>query len=183
MGLFRKIIIGLAACGGLATASQAPEFSQQYRQRLGGAIEELRTVAKDFENDAAASELTSNEALAVLSGSDTKLNRDRGTSMTRTIRRFETLRGQRQAMERIPVILRPMSVLSNPDAKISKDAWNDFEPAIPINLPGLTWAALGALLAGFAAALITRPFRRKEKIDGGIPSKLKAPPIRVEPRP
>ncbi|MBR7518809.1 DUF2937 family protein, partial [Mycobacterium tuberculosis] len=36
-----------------ATLSQAPEFAQQYRQRLGGAVDELQTIIARFSADAA----------------------------------------------------------------------------------------------------------------------------------
>ena len=37
---------------GAALATQAPEFAQQYRQRLGGAIDELRGMVAQFDAEA-----------------------------------------------------------------------------------------------------------------------------------
>ena len=53
-----RLIVGLAAAGGALTASQLPEFTQQYRQRLGGAVDELLRVVADFDADAARNPLT-----------------------------------------------------------------------------------------------------------------------------
>ncbi len=39
-------------------ASQIPEYAQQYRQRLGGAIDELRTIVARFDEDSAREGLT-----------------------------------------------------------------------------------------------------------------------------
>ena len=46
--------------GGLA-ASQAPELAQQYRQRLGGALDEITQVVADFDADAAQNGLRRDE--------------------------------------------------------------------------------------------------------------------------
>ncbi|MEM9851772.1 MAG: DUF2937 family protein, partial [Pseudomonadota bacterium] len=45
-------------CAMLCATSQFPEFSQQYVQRLGGAVDELRRVAADFDASARAAGLT-----------------------------------------------------------------------------------------------------------------------------
>ena len=47
----RTVGLAFGLLGGLV-ASQAPEFGQQYRQRLGGAIDELNRVVARFDEDA-----------------------------------------------------------------------------------------------------------------------------------
>ena len=50
----RRMIAGI---GGLALAivlSQFPEYAQQYTQRLGGAVDELRVITEDFDRAALA---------------------------------------------------------------------------------------------------------------------------------
>ncbi|MFL4990854.1 MAG: DUF2937 family protein, partial [Microvirga sp.] len=46
--LVRIVAFGMGLLGGVV-ASQGPEFGQQYRQRLGGAVDELRQVISRFE--------------------------------------------------------------------------------------------------------------------------------------
>jgi len=56
----------LATLGGLALGfafSQFPEYAQQYEQRLGGAVDELRIIVDDFDADARKFGLTRPEAL------------------------------------------------------------------------------------------------------------------------
>ena len=53
---------------GAVTASQGPEFAQQYRQRLGGAIDELRRAIARFDADAQAHGETRERAIARLRG-------------------------------------------------------------------------------------------------------------------
>ncbi len=49
----RTVGLAFGLLGGLV-ASQAPEFAQQYRQRLGGAIDELNRVVDALRRDARA---------------------------------------------------------------------------------------------------------------------------------
>ena len=90
MGLRSKTVTIASAAAGLAIFSQAPEFAQQYRQRIGGAVDELKTVVVDFDKDAANSQLSRSRALNKLTSSSEQFARDRGQSMTKTIGRFET---------------------------------------------------------------------------------------------
>jgi hypothetical protein len=54
-------VLTMLASGTLT--SQLPEFAQQYRQRLGGAIDALEQVMADFRRDAADYGLTVPEAI------------------------------------------------------------------------------------------------------------------------
>ena len=55
---------------------QWPEFSQQYRQRLGGALDELRRVVAAFEAEAASHALTPAEAVGRLKTNPDPLARE-----------------------------------------------------------------------------------------------------------
>ena len=66
-----RILTLAGALTGGAVVSQAPEFAQQYRQRIGGALQELNAVVADFDKDAAASDMTREQALTRYSRSPT----------------------------------------------------------------------------------------------------------------
>lgn len=187
MGIVRKTVIGGMAAVGLATTSQAPEFAQQYRQRLGGAVEELRDVAKTFDKDAKTSEMTREEALISMKRSADRFSRDRGFSMEETLERFEGLAVQQTKLEKAPPVLRPVEVLQNPDPKVIGEAWRIFEPAVPLTLAGMVWGLLGALFLGGLAAMgagMLRPAEKRAKSDMRLPkpvrSNLAAPRISRE---
>lgn len=167
MGVVRKTGVIAMAISGLVITSQAPEFSQQYRQRLGGAVEELQTVTQHFDRDANRASLSRLEALRSMRQSSDTFSRNRSKSMEQTIGRYEKLRGQRRAMQQIPGFLRPLTVMSDPDEKIMQDAWETFQPAIPLTPSGFIWGGIGALLLGgfgsFFFRLVTRMFKRKPK--------------------
>jgi hypothetical protein len=154
MGAIAKTITGAFAAGGLLAFSQLPEFAQQYSQRLGGAINELRVIVADFDRDAANSQLTRDEALEQMLGSPTKFARDRGVSMNRTINRYYMLNRQRDEMEQADPLLRPLFMLQTPDATLAGDAWSAFEPALPVTTPGAVYGGAGALLALIIARLL-----------------------------
>lgn len=151
MGILTRAVTILFAAGGLSVFSQAPEFAQQYRQRLGGAVGELRTVVEDFDKDAANSNLTRRQALQQMVDSGTQLFHDRGVSMGRTVDRFEALIQQQSLMERAHPVTRPLFVLQTPDRKVLEGAWAQFEPAVPLNVPGLVYGGFGALLLALMA--------------------------------
>lgn len=135
---------------GAALLAQAPEFAQQYRQRLGGALDELRAVTADFERDAARSNLSRGAALGRMNMSTDDFVRDRGLSMSRTVARFERLERQAAALEAAPPLLRPVAVLRQPDGPVLRAAWSAFEPAVPLTAAGLTWGSIGAVLFALA---------------------------------
>lgn len=156
------LLVGSLA-GGVAT-SQGPELAQQYRQRLNGALEEMRQVVADFDADAARNALRRDEALERYEGSAEAFLRDRGLSVRRAIDRYEHLVGQAARLEELPDFLRPVAIVANPDGRVMSGAWRDFEPAVPITPHGLAWTAAG-LLAGFGLVrMLIFPWRKRRPV-------------------
>lgn len=153
MGLSSKTVTIVSAMAGLAVFSQAPEFAHQYRQRIGGAVDELKTVVMDFDKDADNSQLSRDQALDQMTRSSERLTHDRGESMTRTLGRFERLNEQQSWLENSHPLTRPLLVLKSLDRPLIENAWKAFEPAVPLNSSGLTYGGLGAILAMFFARL------------------------------
>jgi hypothetical protein len=44
----RRLALAIAVLAGLI-GSQGPEFAQQYRQRLGGTLEEIKRIVSEFD--------------------------------------------------------------------------------------------------------------------------------------
>ncbi len=173
MSWLRRIFVMICAALGLATTSQAPEFAQQYRQRLGGAVEELKTVTEKFDQDARAETLSREQALDSMKRSNDSFSRRRGESMEEHINRYENLARQRDALVTAPPFLRPLEVLKGADSKVVDQAWDEFEPAIPLTGAGFIWGAIGGLLLGGFSLLTMRvvPKRKKENDDEWKPPK------------
>jgi hypothetical protein len=151
--LGRLIVVLAAALGGL-TASQFPEFAQQYRQRLGGALEELTRIVAAFDADAARNRLTREEAVRTYANASDDFLRDQGVTVRGTLSRRERLEEQKARLESAPPVMRPVVVLSHPDERVMRGAWQDYEPAVPVTSAGFVWAAIGFFLAGGVVSLI-----------------------------
>lgn len=160
------ILRALTLAGGLAgaaTTAQFPEYSQQYMQRLGGAVDALSEVVADFDASAAGSGLSRSEALAQLHGTDF-LERRRA-DMTRTVARHTQLSSDLMVLKGQGPFMRAYNARRFTDPEIAKAAWQAFQPAIPVNFAGLSFAGVG-FVAGLMAfsvlgGLLRWPFRRK----------------------
>lgn len=152
-----------AGLSGAATLSQFPEFSQQYTQRLGGAVDALAQVVADFDTSAQAVGLSRDAALTQMQGSPF-LERRRA-DMTATIMRFEHLSADLRALEGQGPFTRAYNLRHFTDPQIAQAAWCAYQPALPLNFAGLSFAFVGfvlgaALLAGLRA-LLRWPFGRR----------------------
>lgn len=142
-------------CGlaGAASASQGPEFAQQYRQRLGGAIDELTRIVARFEGDARANGLTREEAAARLRAHREDLVSRQGIAMQGNMDRLERLRAHRGAMAEAGPFGRIALMVREGDADLMRAAWGEFEPALPITEEGIV-SALGGFAVAWGAVLL-----------------------------
>ena len=94
----------LAVAIGLLCAvlgAQWPEFAQQYRQRLGGALDELNRAIAEFDQQAQRQSLTREQGLQRLERNDDPLARQRADAITEDLSRAERLSRQKQAFAAI----------------------------------------------------------------------------------
>ena len=163
----KRLICLAGAVIGAAGVSQVPEFSQQYAQRLGGAIDELSAVIARFDADAAASGLSRAEGLERYSGSPDTFLVDRGQSMGAVFERHGQLVAQRRALDTAAPLEKLPALTRYFDTDVGAAALEDYEPAMPVTTEGLAYAAIGLGL-GYALVwmvwtLIAAPFRRRRK--------------------
>lgn len=161
------ILRALTLAGGLAgaaTTAQFPEFSQQYMQRLGGAVDALGEVVADFDASAAASGLSRQAALEQLQG--TAFLDRRRADMTRTVVRYAQLSHDLRVLEGQGPFTRAYHARRFTDPEIAKAAWQVFQPAIPVNFAGLSFAGvgffLGLMVVSLLVAILRWPFRRRQ---------------------
>ncbi len=152
---------GLAGAAGL---SQFPEFSQQYVQRLGGAVDELRRFVEEFDADATEVGLSRDAALADLAQGGA-MGAQRAETMAGAILRYERLSADLTALRSAGPFTRAYRARDLGDAEIASAAWVEFKPALPLTFEGAVFAGTGFLggLAMMAAALalLKMPFRRR----------------------
>lgn len=163
MGIVHRILTVVLVLLGGGLFSQAPEFTQQYRQRIGGALDELHTIVTAFEQQASQFGLSRNEALATYAASQSPFLEGQGATMRATIDRYTALSMQQAELSREPAVTRPLLLLRRFDVQIARNAWHDFVPAMPMGIAGLFWAFAGCL-CGWAASLVPRSFGQKKRV-------------------
>ena len=162
MMLLRSIALVFGLLCGVAS-SQLPEFVQQYRQRLGGALDELTAMVAQFQSEARAAGLDSAGAIAQLEANRDQLVRDRGRSMAQTIARRDRLADQQQRMQNAGQFARLLVFAQSYDSGLANRAWGDFEPAVPTSPEGFATAGAGALFGYGFLRILGAPFRRRRR--------------------
>ncbi len=156
----RRIAVAIALSGGIL-ASQAPEFAQQYRQRLGGALAELSAIVDDFRADADKAGVDVAGAARRLQQNADPLAQARGRAMLTTLARRDALAAQSERMQQSGPVGRVFAVAENFDLALARGAWAAFEPAVPVTAEALAIGAAGALFGYAGARLVAFPFRRR----------------------
>jgi hypothetical protein len=161
--LARRLALAIALLAGLI-GSQGPEFAQQYRQRLGGALEELNRIVSEFDAEVRRQNLTPAEGLKRLEDNADPLARERGEDMSEAIAREGRLDAQLQAMNSAGPLTRLYVVATRFDPEIAHSALDNYEPAVPLSLGALTAGGLAALWGWAATRLIAWPFSRRARL-------------------
>ncbi|WP_395813954.1 DUF2937 family protein [Devosia sp.] len=156
-------IVGGLALG--AALSQFPEYAQQYTQRLGGAVDELRIITTEFDTAAAAAGLTREAAIARYTAAGDSFIEGRGQSVTRTFSRYDELSAMLTRIRGADAVARVTLLPQFLDSEIGARALDDFKPAIPVTPEGLAYGGTGFVLGYLATSGIVRflmlPFRRR----------------------
>jgi hypothetical protein len=177
----RTMAMAVGLMGGVA-ASQGPEFAQQYRQRLGGGIDELRRVVQRFDADAGASRQSREGAIDHLKANPDNLVSRQGDAMRANIERLERLERHRQALIEARPFRRLGVLVRDGDLQLMEAAYRDFEPAVPTTEEGLVAAGAGFLGGWSLTLLIGAGFRRlfglgRRRADAG---RMHAPVVRPQ---
>jgi len=170
----RAIALALGLFAALI-ASQGPEFAQQYRQRLGGHIDELRRVVQRFDADAVAAGQTRETATERLAKDPDDVVRRQGRAAAEDRDRLARLEGQRRAFNEAGSFGRLLVLIREGDPAIARAAYLDFEPAVPATQEGVVAAGSGLLLGWGGALLLMRSlariFGRRRKPAGRAPAR------------
>lgn len=146
--------LGLALgllCG--IVASQAPEFAQQYRQRLGGAVDELRRIVERFETDARATGQTREDALGSLARNQDALVQKQGEAMQWTMERLARFERQQRDFADAGPFGRLVVLLRDFDRELAGATYREFEPAVPTTEEGIV-AGLAGFVLGWGGFLL-----------------------------
>ena len=145
--------------------SQAPEFMQQYVQRLGGAIDELTRIVRHFDEDALRSGYDRAVALQVMGNNSERLVRDQGVRMAENIARLSRLRAQQDALREGGSFRRFVDFAVNVDGPLMRKTMDDYAPAVPLTIEGAV-SAVGGFFVVFFVLLAGSKLRRRQSLDG-----------------
>ncbi|HEY4199360.1 MAG TPA: DUF2937 family protein [Devosiaceae bacterium] len=156
----------LSLLGGLGLGlalSQFPEYAQQYTQRLGGAVDELKHVTEEFDATALAGGLTRDQALVRYSTSTDSFLSRVGANMTHTFSRYDDLKATLADVQGADPWHRLTQLPAYFDTEIGGRTLDNFKPAVPVTPEGFIYAAVGAVF-GYVVisaliSLILLPFR------------------------
>lgn len=136
------LIITIALLAGVC-ASQFPEYAQQYRQRVGGAVVELEKIVVQFDADAGEFGLNRQEALERYVASQDEFLNLRGKSMSEIIARYEFLSAHYTRLTEAAPFARLWVFAKERDNEIARDTLDIYEPAVPATSEGAVHAAGG----------------------------------------
>ncbi|MBU1337231.1 MAG: DUF2937 family protein [Alphaproteobacteria bacterium] len=161
----RRIVAGIGGLSLAVVLSQFPEYAQQYTQRLGGAVDELRVITEDFDRAAAAGGLDRPTALARYNASNDDFLAGRGTSMTATFQRYDNLSATLARIEGAGAVERLQSLPAYLDTDIGQRTLENYRPAVPVTMEGILYAGggfiLGYLMLSGLWRFASMPFRRR----------------------
>ena len=156
LGLVGGLVVGVAL-------SQFPEYAQQYTQRLGGAVDELKAITTEFDAAATAAGLSHDQAIAHYESSPDSFVAGRGTSMVAAFTRYQSLSATLTQIRSADAWDRFRNLPSYFDSDVGRRTLDDFKPAIPVTQEGFLYAAfglvLGYILASTLYSLVMLPFR------------------------
>lgn len=161
------------AVTGAAGLSQFPEFSQQYMQRLGGAVDELGRQVEAYKADAAAGGLDLDTYLRELAQEGDKASTQAGR-IRDTMSRHERLSDTLASLEGAGPFMRARLAANFSDRDIAARAYETFEPAVPATFEGAIFAGTGFVGGWAALAAVFAFFRRLWSTVSGLGRKRTA---------
>jgi hypothetical protein len=167
------VTVGLAVA---VVAAQAPEFIQQYTQRLGGWRDAY--LADIVELDARAKNLgqTRDEYIAALRANKEPEARQEGQHWANRVVYLELLKEAYGDLTGAAPWMRIPIFVKHYNAELASRTWDDFRPGLPATLEGAAYGAAGFLIGWLLAILMAWPFEllmerrafaaRKKKLGG-----------------
>ena len=161
--MLKRPIRLLAALAGAVLLSQFPAFYDQYLQRLGGRLDQARIESARIVEAARQENLSLAAYIEVfLRNADSPVRRQ-GRVMQAQYAELVRLESDFAALREAPIAARPLRFASHANKDIAVKALEDYQPAVPLGLEGMSYALAGFLggllgthLGGRAVSAVTR---------------------------
>ena len=158
----RRLAVAVALIAGVI-GSQGPEFAEQYRQRMGGAVDELKRIVAQFDAAAAREGLTPPQAVGRLEQNAEPLAQEQGQDMVQTIARANRFEEELKEMQSAGPLKRIYVMAKDFDPEIAGHTLDNYEPAAPLSLEAVVAAGLAAIGGWAATHLVAWPIRRARR--------------------
>lgn len=142
--------------------SQAPEFMQQYLQRLGGHLDEARRQLAHFKQIADQAGISLDNFINQTSVNAEPTVAKLGGVMKDTADRVSDLAAAQDALQHASLWTRPFVFFRHLDLGIAQGTWSAYQPGVPTTFEGLVYALLGMLVLLVVYHFsVRRPIRRR----------------------
>ena len=158
----QKLFMALSLLSALLFA-QIPELIQQYRQRIGGAADELNVIVRNFDEDSRRSGFDRAGAFGLRKKNPERLVREQGQRMEDYTGRLERPNSQQSVLANGVTLAAVLSVAFDYDAQIMSQARAAFTPAFPLTLTSVIFAIIGFILCYGPLLLLSSIFGSRER--------------------
>lgn len=160
--MFRWLVKLIDRCFSVAGAvifAQAPQFYEQYQQRLEGHLSELK-LQMNFMNEAAEQSGKSLQEYIdkFLSSTDVDFSRQ-GILLQKMSDRYQEMNQSLDSLHDTTPWTRPFVFLSNLEGSVAEGVVENFKIGIPLSLEGLVYALVGVIFGFSIFYLIAGIFR------------------------
>ena len=159
MGIKKAIYLTVAILGAVAM-SQFPEFQQQYKQRMGGTLDELNRQVLALDGRAADAGLDRYDYIRRFLESPDAAVKSEGEHLSDMLGRQLRVRQAIDEMDNAKEVMLLITVLFHLDLPTAQATFDNYKPAIPITISGgfhaLAGFVIGYLLVGLLFSLLPR---------------------------
>lgn len=141
-----RILDGLVAIAGATGFAQFPAFYQQYRQRLGGRLDQARQDVARTLSDATEEGKTLGAYIQDLGDSGTAAAAQAAQRELERVENLNALQSAYAALTESEIWQRPLVFARHFQPGIAEDAMAAFQPAFPVSIEALVYAAVGMML-------------------------------------
>lgn len=141
----QKHLIVITALVAALLSAQIPEVIQQYRQRLGGAVDELSVVVGNYDDDTRRSGYDRKSGLDALKENPDRLVRKQSERMSDYIKRLDRLKAQQAALMYGLTFSAIFAVIADYDTQTMSRTWASYVPSFPTTSIGILFALVGFL--------------------------------------
>jgi hypothetical protein len=129
--------------------SQVPAFLQEYQQRLGGAVDELRSVVEEDRASARRNGVTLQRLIEDHRQSARPTVRATGVAIGARVERLAVLEKAADRLAAASALERPWVFLRTVDRPIAQGTWTEFKPTLTLDIPyGAAGVLAGLLVNG-----------------------------------